>query len=130
MVYWAHLIGSFLLRFVPPQVGYFLADLFAPLIGFCWPGHYRRARVQNAEVRDRKLRNVREHERDVVTALNTKVAQEICDAFRCALEIAICKATLIMNERNFIRKAAGRVFDNGREVQGHDGVFTGLIQNG
>ncbi|HYU21153.1 MAG TPA: lysophospholipid acyltransferase family protein [Chloroflexota bacterium] len=50
MVYWAHLIGSFLLRFIPPQVGYFLADLFAPLIGFCWPGHYRRARHNMAHV--------------------------------------------------------------------------------
>jgi KDO2-lipid IV(A) lauroyltransferase len=43
LVYWLHLIGSFLLRFVPTPIAYGLANLFGPLIGFCWPGHYRRA---------------------------------------------------------------------------------------
>ncbi len=44
MVYWAHAVGSFLLRFVSLRVAYALATLFGPLIGYCWPGHYRRAR--------------------------------------------------------------------------------------
>ena len=50
MFYWFHVVGSFLLRFIPPQVGYALADLFGPLIGACWPGHYRRARRNMRQV--------------------------------------------------------------------------------
>ncbi len=50
MIYWAHIVGSFLLKFVPPQVGYQLANLFGPLIGWCWPRHYRRARHNMAQI--------------------------------------------------------------------------------
>jgi phosphatidylinositol dimannoside acyltransferase len=50
MIYWAHVIGSFVLRYLPPQVGYVLANLFGPVIGFCWPGHYRRAKQNMMQI--------------------------------------------------------------------------------
>ena len=50
MVYWIHLIGSFLFRYLPPQVGYLFANLIGPLIAFCWREQYRRARLNMAQV--------------------------------------------------------------------------------
>jgi lauroyl/myristoyl acyltransferase len=50
MVYWIHLIGSFLLRFVPLRAAYAIANVIGPLVGYCWPSHYRRARENMARV--------------------------------------------------------------------------------
>ncbi len=50
MIYWAHLIGSFLLRFVPPRVGYLVASVLGPLVAACWPGQYRSAWENMARV--------------------------------------------------------------------------------
>ena len=50
MVYWLHVIGSFLLRFVPPRVGYTIAGWLGPLVASCWPEQYRRARENMARV--------------------------------------------------------------------------------
>jgi lauroyl/myristoyl acyltransferase len=50
VVYWAHVIGSWLLRFVPPWVGYTLVNVLAPVVGMCWRGHYRRAWQNMAQI--------------------------------------------------------------------------------
>ena len=50
MVYWVHVIGSFLLRFVPPRVGYTIASLVGPLVAACWPRQYRGARENMARI--------------------------------------------------------------------------------
>lgn len=50
MVYWAHVVASFLVRVVPTGAAYAVANLFAPLTSFCWPGHYRRAWQNMAQI--------------------------------------------------------------------------------
>ena len=50
MVYWANVIGSHLLRFVPPGVGYTIASLVGPLIAACWRSQYRRAWENMAQI--------------------------------------------------------------------------------
>ncbi|MBA2448291.1 MAG: lysophospholipid acyltransferase family protein [Chloroflexi bacterium] len=50
LLYWTHLIGSALLRFVPHRVAYAVASLIGPVVGYCWPGHYRQARQNMAHI--------------------------------------------------------------------------------
>ncbi|MBI4494800.1 MAG: lysophospholipid acyltransferase family protein [Chloroflexi bacterium] len=43
MIYWVHLVCSFLVRVLPPGQVCTLLDLCAPLVAWLWPAHRRRA---------------------------------------------------------------------------------------
>jgi phosphatidylinositol dimannoside acyltransferase len=50
MVYWVHVISSWLARFVPVRLAYATVDLFAPLLGLFWASQYRQALVNMQRV--------------------------------------------------------------------------------
>src|SRR5213082_2707883 len=50
MVYWVHVISSWLLRFVPARLAYALVDCFAPLCSPLWGNQYRQALVNMQRV--------------------------------------------------------------------------------
>lgn len=50
MVYWLHLTGSLLLRFVPPGIAYALAGVVAPVVATFWRTQYRLAWCNMAQI--------------------------------------------------------------------------------
>jgi KDO2-lipid IV(A) lauroyltransferase len=50
MVYWVHVISSWLLRFVPARLAYALVDCFAPLCSPLWGNQYRQALINMQRV--------------------------------------------------------------------------------